>query len=234
MEAVHEEANLGIGSKLNWLRASVLGAQDGVVSVASIIMGVAGADGSTGVIFTAGLAGMVAGALSMAAGEYVSVSTQRDTERALIEKEKRELRDMPEQELEELAAIYRAKGLSDNTAHAVARELTAHDALAAHAEVELKIDPDDLTNPWHAAFASASSFIVGAIIPLLAVVFAPSNIHITVMVIAVVIVLIITGVLSAYAGGASKSVATVRVVLGGALAMAITYGAGVLFGAARL
>lgn len=233
MERIHEEVSVGT-SKLNWLRASVLGAQDGVVSVSSIIMGVAGADGSNAALFTAGLAGMVAGALSMAAGEYVSVSTQRDTELALLEKERRELEEQPEQELEELAQIYEHKGLSKATAHKVAEELTAHDAFAAHVEAELRIDPSELTNPWHAAFASALSFVAGAIVPLLAVVFAPLNIHITVMIIAVVVVLVITGVLSAYAGGASKSVATVRVVLGGILAMAITYGAGVLFGATGL
>ncbi len=231
---MHKESNAGINARLNWLRAAVLGAQDGVVSVSSIIMGVAGADGSVRAIFAAGVAGMVAGALSMATGEYVSVSTQRDTEQALLEKEKRELEEMPEQELEELAAIYRSKGMSDETAHIVARELTAHDALAAHADAELNIDPNDLTNPWHAAIASATSFVAGAIIPLLAVMFAPISIHITVMSVAVIIVLIVTGILSAQAGGAHKGAAVVRVVLGGVAAMAITYGAGVLFGAAGL
>ncbi len=230
METLHTESHTNVGSKLNWLRAAVLGAQDGVVSVSSIIMGVVGAAASNSFIFAAGLAGLLAGALSMAAGEYVSVSTQRDTERALLHKERRELEEQPEEELEELARIYQEKGLSSETAHAVARELTAHDAFAAHAEAELHIDPNDLTNPWHAALASAGSFFVGAIIPLVTVVVTPEHIRIPVLCIAVTIVLIFTGVMSAYAGGANKAIATVRVVLGGALAMAITYGAGTLFG----
>jgi VIT1/CCC1 family predicted Fe2+/Mn2+ transporter len=234
MDGQHFEPHTNVGSRLNWLRAAVLGAQDGVVSVSSIIVGVAAAAASTHFIFAAGLAGLLAGALSMAAGEYVSVSTQRDTERALLEKERRELRDQPEQELKELAAIYKAKGLSDETAQKVAEELTAHDVFAAHVEAELHIDPTDLTNPWHAALASAASFFVGAIIPLLTVVLTPERIRIPVMFIAVVIVLIITGVLSAYAGGANKTIATARVVAGGIIAMAVTYVAGLLVGAAGI
>ncbi len=218
------------GAKLNWLRAAVLGANDGVVSVASIIVGVAGATDSAGFILTAGIAGLTAGALSMAVGEYVSVSTQRDTEKALLEKERRELQEQPEAELNELAGLYEAKGLSKTTARQVAEELTAHDAFAAHVEAELGIDPNDLTNPWHAAFASAGSFLCGAIIPLLAMAFAPAAIRIWVTVAAVLVVLVGTGTLSAYAGGASKTTATVRVVLGGLVAMAITFGIGKLFG----
>jgi VIT1/CCC1 family predicted Fe2+/Mn2+ transporter len=220
----------GSGSKLNWLRAAVLGANDGVVSVASIIFGVAGAGTSTGFIFTAGLAGLVAGALSMAVGEYVSVSTQRDTEKALLEKERYELAHMPEQELAELTALYEAKGLSKDTAQAVAKELTAHDAFAAHAEAELGIDPNDLTNPWHAAFASGASFISGAFIPLIAVVLPLGGLRLPVTFLAVLVVLVIAGYLSAYAGGANKTKAVVRVVLGGIVAMAITYGIGKAFG----
>jgi VIT1/CCC1 family predicted Fe2+/Mn2+ transporter len=234
MDGQHFESHTGVGNKLNWLRAAVLGAQDGVVSVSSIIVGVAAAEASPHFIFAAGLAGLLAGALSMAAGEYVSVSTQRDTERALLEKERRELRDQPEQELKELTHIYKAKGLSDETASRVAQELTAHDAFAAHVEAELQIDPTDLTNPWHAALASAGAFFIGAIIPLATVVLTPGHIRIPVMFFAVVIVLIITGVLSAYAGGASKTIATARVVAGGIIAMAVTYVAGLLVGAAGI
>ena len=196
----------------------------------SIVVGVAGASNSPGFILTAGVAGLVAGALSMAVGEYVSVSTQRDTERALLAKERNELETVPEQELQELADIYRAKGLSIETAHKVAEELTAHDAFAAHAEAELHIDPTDLTNPWHAAVASALAFLAGAVIPLIAIVLPPESLRVPVTFVAVLAALVVTGTLSAYAGGANKTIATIRVVGGGALAMAITFGIGKLFG----
>jgi VIT1/CCC1 family predicted Fe2+/Mn2+ transporter len=231
----HEpHATTDAGSKLNWLRAAVLGANDGIVSVASIVVGVAGASNSPSFILTAGVAGLVAGALSMAVGEYVSVSTQRDTERALLEKERWELENLPAQELEELAHIYEAKGLSRETAYKVAEELTAHDAFAAHVDAELGINPDDLTNPWHAAFASAISFFCGAIIPLIAILVPPADWRIPVTFVSVLLALAITGTLSAYVGGARKVPATIRVVLGGAVAMAITYGIGKLFGIAGI
>jgi VIT1/CCC1 family predicted Fe2+/Mn2+ transporter len=210
----------------------VLGANDGVVSVASIVFGVAGATDSAGFIFTAGLAGLVAGALSMAAGEYVSVSTQRDTEKALLAKERHELEHMPEQELAELTTLYEQKGLTRSTAEQVAKELTAHDAFAAHAEAELKIDPNDLTNPWQAAFASAASFVSGGIIPLVAIILPTGALRLPITFAAVLVVLVITGSLSAYAGGANKTKAVVRVVLGGVVAMLITYGIGKAFGVA--
>lgn len=232
---VHHELHTDTGgTKLNWLRAAVLGANDGVVSVASIVVGVAGATESSGFILTAGIAGLTAGALSMAVGEYVSVSTQRDTEKALLAKEKWELENEPEAELAELTAIYEKKGLSAQTAAQVAHELTAHDAFAAHVEAELRIDPNDLTNPWHAAFASAASFFVGAVIPLFAMALPPADIRIPVTFAAVLVVLVITGTLSAYAGGANKTRATIRVVLGGILAMAITFGIGKAFGVVGL
>jgi VIT1/CCC1 family predicted Fe2+/Mn2+ transporter len=215
---------------LNWLRAAVLGANDGIVSVASIIVGVAGASDSITFILTAAVAGLSAGALSMAMGEYVSVSTQRDTEHALLEKERFELENMPEKELEELTLLYQAKGLSHQTAILIAKELTAHDAFAAHVDAELHIDPENLTNPWHAAFASAASFLAGGVIPILAILVSPPDIRIIVTIVAVLIALIITGTLSAQVGGANKMRATIRVVLGGALAMAVTYGVGKLFG----
>jgi VIT1/CCC1 family predicted Fe2+/Mn2+ transporter len=222
------------GQKLNWLRAAVLGADDGLVSVAALIVGIAGATDNTGFILTAGVAGIISGALSMAAGEYVSVSTQRDTERALIEKEKEELASRPVAELEELTKLYEAKGLSRATAETVARELTAHDAFAAHAEAELHIDPDNLTNPWYAAFASAISFTIGGIIPLIVMIFAPAAIRIPFTFVAVGIALIITGAWSAQAGGANKFRAALRVVVGGTLAMFITFIIGRLFGVAGI
>lgn len=237
MRLPHHEPHLASdtsGAKLNWLRAAVLGANDGITSVASIIAGVAGATDSAGIIFTAGIAGLTAGALSMAAGEYVSVSTQRDTELALLAKERYELEHEAEAELEELTRIYEGKGLTRPTAEAVARELTAHDAFAAHAEAELKIDPHDLTNPWAAAFASALSFISGGIVPLLALYFSPAYWRLEITVISVIVALAITGVLSAYAGGASKTKATIRVVVGGLFAMLVTYLIGKAFGVVGL
>jgi VIT1/CCC1 family predicted Fe2+/Mn2+ transporter len=166
----------------------------------------------------------------MAAGEYVSVSTQRDTEQALLHKERRELREDPDAELAELAGLYRQKGLSADLAQRVAEELTAHDALAAHAEVELGIDPDDLTNPWHAAWASMIAFTVGALLPLLTITLVPSAFRIWCTVGAVVIALGVTGLVSAALGDADRSRALLRNVAGGVLAMAVTYGIGVLFG----
>ena len=155
--------NQNLAQRLNWLRAGVLGANDGIVSVAAIVVGVAGAISASGPVLTAGLAALVGGMVSMALGEYVSVSSQRDSQRALIEKERQELQESPEQELAELAGLYQAKGLSDSTARQVARELTDHDALKAHLSAELDIDEDDVVSPWHAAFASAVSFAIGGI-----------------------------------------------------------------------
>ena len=228
---LHAESHGGMGSiKLNWLRAAVLGANDGIVSVASIIVGVAAASDSSSFIFTAGIAGLFAGAFSMGVGEYVSVSTQRDTEKALLAKEHQELIDSPEEELEELALIYQNKGLSHETAHKVAQELTAHDAFAAHVDAELHIDPNNLTNPWHAAHASVLSFFCGGVIPLVMIIFAPVSTRILVTFLGVLIALIVTGALSAYAGGADKMKAVTRVVTGGILAMIITFGVGKIFG----
>lgn len=222
------------GSKLNSLRAAVLGANDGIVSVASVVVGVAGATDDTSTILTAGVAALVAGALSMAVGEYVSVSTQRDTEKALLEKEKHELETSPARELEELIVIYQKKGLSRHTAELVGKELTKHDALGEHAEVELRIDPNNLTNPWYAAYASGIAFLSGAVIPILAVVFAPTEYSTEVTFLSVFVALIITGVLSARAGGARKRTAVIRVVVGGIIAMAVTFVVGTLFGTVGL
>lgn len=226
----HDEPHLAShASKLNWLRAAVLGANDGIVSIAGLVVGVAGATSSKSVIFTAGLAGIIAGAISMAAGEYVSVSSSRDTERALLEKERFELKNYPEEELKELADIYERKGLKKSTAMTVAKELTAHDAVAAHFDAELGIDPKNLTNPWHAAIASATSFLIGALIPLFAILLPNDSQRVPVAFFSVIIALTITGVLSARAGGANILKATTRVVVGGALAMIVTYGIGRIF-----
>src|SRR6478735_3294241 len=219
-----------LASRLNWLRAGVLGANDGIVSTAGLVVGVAAATTERSAIFTAGFAGLVAGAVSMALGEYVSVSAQRDTERALLQKEKKELLETPEAELQELTEIYENKGLSPETARRVAEELTEHDAFAAHVEVELGIDPDDLTNPWHAAISSAISFTIGAAIPLVAILLPPTGIRVPIAFFAVLIALALTGTISATLGGARKTRAVLRVVIGGALAMAVTYGVGQLVG----
>lgn len=220
------------GARLNWLRASVLGANDGIVSVAALVVGVAGATDSAVLVLTAGVASVVAGALSMGVGEYVSVSSQRDTEKALIEKERNELATQPDSELEELTRLYREKGLSEETAAIVAKELTLHDAFAAHLEAELHIDPKKLADPWHAAFASAASFFAGAILPLISITLPPPAWRIPITFLSVLVALAITGTLSAYAGDAHKGRAILRVVLGGALAMAITFAVGKIFGVA--
>ena len=216
--------------KLNWLRAAVLGANDGIVSVGALVFGIAGATNSDPIIFTTGIAGTIAGSLSMGVGEYVSVSSSRDTERALLEKERLELQNSPNEELAELVLLYEKKGLSRETATAVAKELTERDAFAAHVDAELRIDPDNLTNPSHAAIAAPLSFIAGATIPILAMVITPTSIRIPVTFIAILIILAITGALSARIGEANVARAIVRVVFGGALAMAITYVVGLLFG----
>lgn len=219
-------------NQLNWLRASVLGANDGIVSTASLVVGVAGATTERGPIFTAGLAGLVAGALSMAVGEYVSVSSQRDAERAYIAREKRLLKSNPEHELEGLAQVYEKKGLTNKTALQVAKELTRGDPIKAHLEAEMGLDEEDLTNPWHAGFASMVSFSIGALIPLLSIVLSSQQLRVPITFVAVLVALVITGYLSATAGGASRRRAVLRVVVGGAVAMAVTYGIGILFGTA--
>ena len=221
-------------ARLNWLRAGVLGANDGIVSTAGLVVGVAGATGERGAILTAGLAGLVAGAVSMALGEYVSVSSQRDTERTLLAQERRELAEEPAEELQELAELYRAKGLSAPTAQLVAEELTAKDAFAAHADVELGIDPEALTNPWHAAISSAISFVLGAALPLLAIVIPPASVRVPLTFVVVVLALVLTGSISATVGGSGRRRAVRRIVLGGALAMIVTYSVGQLVGMSAL
>jgi VIT1/CCC1 family predicted Fe2+/Mn2+ transporter len=224
------EPHEDVGGKLNWLRAGVLGANDGIVSVAGIVVGVSGATTVATTILTAGIAGLVAGALSMAGGEYVSVSTQRDTELAMLELEKHELKTMPEEEEQELAEIYQSKGLSPELAVMVARELTEKDPLQAHADAELNIDPDNLTSPWQAAWASLVSFTVGALLPLLAIALPPVSYRVWACAAAVAVGLALTGLISARLGDAGIRAAIVRNVGVGALTMLVTYYAGVLFG----
>lgn len=223
----HSEKTSG---RLNSLRAGVLGANDGIISVASLVVGVAGATTSSAALLTAGVAGLVGGAISMALGEYVSVSSQRDSERALIEKEKHELATMPEEELEELAGLYEQRGLSPETARTVATELTAHDALAAHLEVELHIDQHDLVNPWHAALSSALAFTVGAILPLLAILLPPADLRVPVTFVTVIAALALTGWISARIGDSPVGKAVARLVVGGLLALGITWAIGTLLG----
>ena len=219
----HDELGDHVGTRLNWLRAAVLGANDGIVSTAGVVMGVAGATDDSGTIVIAGIAALTAGALSMGAGEYVSVSTQRDSEKSILGLEAKELRQMPETEERELAKMYVNKGLSEETAAQVARELTEHDALRAHADIEFGIDPDNLTNPWHAAWASMLAFTVGALLPLLVVAFVPDGLRVLVTVLSVVAALALTGFVSAKIGLSPRLPAVVRNVGGGLLAMGVTY-----------
>lgn len=220
----------GVAVRLNWLRAGVLGANDGIVSVAAIVVGVAGATPEFAPILTAGAAGLVGGAISMALGEYVSVSSQRDSQRALIAKETRELREMPDEELEELAGIYAAKGMSPETARQVAVELTAHDALAAHLDAELGIREEDVVSPWQAAGASALAFVVGALLPLAAILLLPEPVRIPLTFLVVLAALAATGALGAWIGGSRWLRPTLRVVFGGALALGATFLIGTLLG----
>lgn len=226
-----EPHTTGLASRLNWLRAAVLGANDGIVSTAGLVVGVAGATTDRSAVLIAGLAGLVAGALSMAGGEYVSVSAQTDTERAALDRERWELEHLPGEELDELTGIYEAKGLDPALARTVAVQLTEHDALAAHAEAELGIDAEERTNPWTAAWSSFVSFAVGSLLPLLAIVLPPLSLRLPVTILSVVLALAGTGALSARLGDAPRPPAVVRNVGVGLLAMGVTFGVGSLVGA---
>lgn len=208
----------------------MLGANDGIVSVAAIVVGVAGASHSSSAIIAAGAAGLVGGAVSMALGEYVSVSSQSDSQRALIEKERNELRDDPEGELAELAGLYQERGLSAATAQQVAVELTQRDALEAHLLVELNISEEDVVSAWHAAWVSALSFTVGALVPLLAILLPPTSVRVPVTFVAVLLALAALGVTGARLGDSPAGRATIRVVLGGAAALTATFLVGQLLG----
>jgi VIT1/CCC1 family predicted Fe2+/Mn2+ transporter len=218
--------------RLGWLRAAVLGANDGIVSTASLILGVAVASGSSHSIVVAGVAALVAGAMSMAAGEYVSVSAQADTESAELAKEKKELAEDAASELDELTRIYMGRGLDQELARKVATKLTAHDALAAHARDELGISEATTARPMQAAMASAASFTAGAALPLVVVLVSPRNALVPATVTASLGFLAVLGIVSARTGGASPAKAATRVVFWGALAMAVTSGIGALVGAA--
>jgi VIT1/CCC1 family predicted Fe2+/Mn2+ transporter len=232
LEVTHagEPHSGGLANRLNWLRAGVLGANDGIVSVAAIAVGVAGATPSLGPIVAASVAGLVGGAISMALGEYVSVSSQRDSERALIAKEKTELATMPQEELAELTKLYQDKGLTAQTARQVAEELTANDALAAHLDAELNIDQNDIVSPWRAAYASAIAFTIGGLLPILAIILFPTSIRVPATFATVLFALAITGATGGYLGDSPMLRPLVRVVLGGALALAATFLIGRLLG----
>ncbi|MFZ2868953.1 VIT1/CCC1 transporter family protein [Zavarzinia sp.] len=226
----HRETHLV--SRIGWLRAAVLGANDGIVSTASLILGVAAASVATGQVLVTGIAGLVAGAMSMAAGEYVSVSSQADTEEADLARERAELATQPALEREELARIYRARGLDERLAHEVAAQLMARDALAAHARDELGISEVTTARPIQAALASAASFSVGAGLPLLMVAVLPRPWLVAGVALASLGFLALLGAIGARAGGAGVLRPTLRVTFWGAFAMAVTAGVGMLFGAA--
>lgn len=225
---VGEHHAAGLAGRLNWLRAGVLGANDGIVSVAAVVVGVAGATGELAPILAAGAAAVIGGAISMGLGEYVSVSSQRDTQHALIAKERVELEELPDEELKELISLYEGKGLSRETATRVAEELTSHDALTAHLEAELGITEEDVVSPWQAAGASALSFLIGAALPLLAILLPPAEWRVPVTFFAVLLALVLTGIVSARVGGSPWVRPTVRIVVGGALALAVTFLVGTL------
>jgi len=225
----NERHNVG---RIGWLRAAVLGANDGIVSTASLVVGVAAAAAQKPEILLAGFAGLAAGALSMAAGEYVSVSSQSDTEKADLARETAELKAQPEVEREELAQIYAARGLDAELARQVADQLMAHDALGIHARDELGISDLTTARPLQAAIASAATFTVGAALPLIAVLVSPLDVVVWTVSGAALVFLALLGVLGARAGGAPVGRAVARVTFWGALAMAVTAGVGALFGVA--
>ena len=230
MRRVHREAHL-VG-RIGWLRAAVLGANDGIISTASLILGVASAAASKSDVLLSGVAGLVAGAMSMAAGEYVSVSSQSDTERADLEREKRELLEDPKFEKEELAKIYVARGVELGLARKVAQQLMAKDALGAHARDELGISEISTARPVQAALASAATFSVGAGAPLVLTLLSPIRLLLPVVSIGSLVFLALLGMIGAKTGGAAIVRPTIRVVFWGALAMALTAGIGALVGRA--
>ncbi len=229
-EQEFEPHRLNFAPRLNWLRAGVLGANDGIVSIAALLVGVAAATSDTGPILIAGTAGIIAGSLSMALGEFVSVSSQRDSEASLIKRERQELEDNPEAELLELAELYQQRGLTAATAAAVARELTDHDAVAAHLEAELGINELELTNPWHAAISSALSFLAGSALPMIAILLGPEDLRIPLTFAASLLALGLTGGIGAYLGQSPILRPVMRVMGGGALALAISWGIGTALG----
>lgn len=229
IQAVETQSS-SITSKLNWLRAGVLGANDGIVSTASIIFGVAGAAASRSTLILAGIAAIAAGAMSMATGEYVSVCSQRDVEEAELAREEEELKEDPRGEFKELRKLLEERGIEAELADQVAHQLTEQDALKAHASLELGIDPEEVANPWHAALASLVSFTLGGLIPLLAMLVAAREVEIWFCGGAVVIALALTGLISAKLSGAPLARSIIRNVVGGLIGMAVTYGVGRIAG----
>jgi VIT1/CCC1 family predicted Fe2+/Mn2+ transporter len=225
-----KRSEVHLSHRSNWLRASVLGANDGIVSTASLVLGVAASGASTSAIVTAGVAGVAAGALSMAAGEYVSVSSQRDSERADLQLEARQLSSDPERELRELTEIYERRGLPEALAHEVALALTRRDPLAAHARDELGLSEERRARPFQAAWASALAFSAGAVLPVAAVGLSPEASRILVCVAVTIVALALLGAAGARLGGAPPLPATARIVIWGSLAMAVTSGIGALVG----
>ncbi|WKD56968.1 VIT family protein [Corynebacterium capitovis DSM 44611] len=223
--------NTGLNERLNKLRAAVLGANDGIVSTAAVVVGVAGATSDARAIAASGLASLVGGAVSMALGEYVSVSSQRDMERAYIAKERQLHQDDPNGEFDHLVRGYMRDGLSRPTALRVAREMTATNPLRAHLKMHYGIDQDDIVSPWTAAAASFLSFFVGALVPLAAVLSPPAQWRVPLTFVVTLAALALTGHVSARIGGASPGRAVLRLVLGGAIGLAVTFGAGWVFGA---
>ena len=217
-------------SRLNRLRAAVLGCNDGVTSTAGLVVGVAGATTSTSALLIAGISGVVAGSLSMGGGEFTSVSAQRDSQEALLAVQRHELETVPDEELDELAHLYVQKGLSTTLASQVAAELTNRDALAAHADIELGIDLDDLVKPWDAAIASSTAFALGGVLPIVAILLPPTGARVPVCFLAVAAALAITGNVAARLGQAPSGRATLRNVVVGMLAMATTYAIGLVVG----
>lgn len=230
MSRLRKHSENHLVSRIGWLRAAVLGANDGIVSTASLIVGVAAASATRNEVLVAGVAGLVAGAMSMAAGEYVSVSSQADTERADLERERKELSEDGAAEHDELAGIYVSRGLTAELARQVADQLMAKDALGAHARDELGISEVMTARPIQAALASAASFSVGAAAPMLAVLVSPGSLLVPIVSAAALLFLAVLGAIGARAGGANVVRATVRVTFWGALAMALTAGIGSLFG----
>lgn len=226
---MEEQSTRGMNQKLNILRAGVLGANDGITSTAGIVIGVAGATTNTWTLVISGLAGLISGALSMGGGEYVSVSAQKDTEKTVIAKEKAELSEDFDGEIDELAKIYENNGLSEELARKVAVELMSKDALKAHAAAELGVNPSDYVNPWHAAFSSMISFTIGAILPFLCIVLIPASYRVPLTVLTVLVALGLTGFISAKLGGAPHWPAVTRNVIVGALTMAVTFTVGQFF-----
>ncbi|WP_205649273.1 VIT1/CCC1 transporter family protein [Schaalia canis] len=229
--ATNGEKQRSVASRLNWLRAGVLGANDGIVSISGLLVGVAAVDpANTTAIALAGVAGIVAASLSMSVGEYVSVSTQLDTEQELVRKQWLALADNPAAEEARLAKLWVDRGLSETTAKAVAAELSAHDAIDAHLTTEHNIDPDDLTSPWAAAISSFIAFVIGSLLPFITMLVSPVAWRIGATFVAVTVALALTGWLSAWLGQAPRLKATARLVIGGGVAMGLTYWVGHLFG----